>query len=223
MTEQQPLRNTMRRVEDREFEFEPPPDGRHIFALVKVKNDTVKFKEKEKDGFAFVFRMRDNPSSFLTHKVSAAFSKRSSLFKTLRNMSDYTLRDDADPQDAFDLMQSFVGGWFYIVCEGRDWESPEGEVFRFVRVTDNQITPVPGSDTWPSPHEHFGSTPKKREVSRGAPYGEESERAMQRADAQAQEVIGGFEGYPDVEEAPRPAKQKTQAPKQNDDLPDWLK
>ncbi len=159
-------------------DYENVSPGMNTMGLVDIKNIMVKgFNEGDPDkpGYRLIFRSRENPKAFVTHKFSAASGPKSNAYKILKNMTGGTISKDAKPGELFAVMVGCLGHWFDIMCEERPWKDSI-----FMNVQNNIIIPNKSVDKeCGDARAFFGDETKKDPI---YVLNEEEKLAKERAD-----------------------------------------
>lgn len=161
--EKAPVKNTFRKGQERDFEYETPQKGAQIMGLVSIKNVVIENQWGTRDGYRLVFRSRSNPNAFLNYEQASVLSDRSNLGKALKRMTGGAFDEfqELKEDEAYNLLMECENKWFEVQVKHNPWTSKDGKEIIFAKVDDNDIRPISGDG--PAPVEFFKQKAPARE------------------------------------------------------------
>lgn len=142
---EQPLTNTIKasiNMSDN-IVYINPPNGINVMGLIQIKNAQKRYKQEEpKPAYQFVFKHKDLENCYVNHKVASVLGPKSALYATIKSMIPGLFDSKPPtPDQAFEMIQELVGGWFNLMVVTKTFNNDAGEAIKYTKVVENLIQP----------------------------------------------------------------------------------
>lgn len=146
-------------------DYVTPPEGRHDMALIKIKNCVMNTQWGDKEGYRFIFRLRQTPEAFVSIEETAKCNRNAGLYRLGKSLSDGAIPDSCaeSPEDLFNFMQRFLDHWFTGVITYKHWAAKDGTDVIFARIEQRNIQPSPNDKQWGNAAVFFDKVSKEKE------------------------------------------------------------